>query len=79
MVLAFLTLGNINGQELKETWISTYNRELKTVNEREILQDNKTFRLEKSGTIVKGTDRIDKQSTLTGNWEISRTGKYIIL
>ena len=41
--------------------------------------DNKTFRLEKSGTIVKRTDKIHKQDTLTGDWEISKTGKYIVL
>ena len=42
-------------------------------------KNNKTFRLEKSGTIVKQTDKISKQDTLTGDWEISKTGKYIVL
>lgn len=41
--------------------------------------NDKTFRLEKSGTIVKRTDKIYKQDTLTGDWEISQTGKYIVL
>ena len=41
--------------------------------------DDKTFRLEKSGIIIKQTDKIHKQDTLTGEWEISKTGKYIVL
>lgn len=41
--------------------------------------NDKTFRLEKSGTIVKQTDKIYKQDTLTGDWEISKTGGYIVL
>lgn len=44
-----------------------------------VFNSDKTFRLEKSGTIVTQNDKIHKQDTLTGKWEISKTGKYIIL
>lgn len=44
-----------------------------------VFNDDKTFRLEKSGTIVKRTDKIHKLDTLTGDWEISKTGKYIVI
>lgn len=42
-------------------------------------KNDNTFRLEKSGTIVKRTDKRYKQDTLTGYWEISQTGKYLVL
>lgn len=41
--------------------------------------EDKTFQLEKSGTIVTPTNKSPQLISITGNWEMGRTGKYIIL
>ncbi len=42
-------------------------------------KNDKTFRLEKSAIIVKQGEKTYKHDSLSGKWEISKTGKYIIL
>lgn len=42
-------------------------------------KNDKTFLLERSGEILKQSEKTFKENILTGGWEVSGTGKYIIL